>query len=245
VPALWKLAGTGNTNNVPGELIRVSGPPFDGSWTFHEITVNGRQFQVAGVINPDVLLLNPAPLDWQNVPWSIAGGEQVDGVSGGFLDGYFVVNRVRRPDLPQADDPGRQFNLSGLNDGTEWNPLMFAVKEGRSDYISSVLCDHEQLILFGTESTEIWQNVGAPDFPFQRIAGAFIQDGSAAIYAPCSVGPTFMWLGGGPDGQTRAYRADGLQPVRISTHAQEWAWNAPAFRVSDAVSYSYVNGRHL
>jgi hypothetical protein len=172
----------------------------------------------------------------------------VDGVTGGFIDGYGVVNREPRPDLPQTGDPGRQFNISGLNDFTIWDPLQYGIKEGRSDYINSVLCDHEELVLFGTESTEIWQNVGATPtnlFPFQRIPGAFIQDGSVAIYAPCSVGPTFCWLGGGPDGQTRAYQANGLQPQRISTHAQEWAWNAPGFSVRDAVSYSYQNAGHL
>src|SRR5262245_6965653 len=246
LPALWQLSGTGNTTSVTNNFLdRVSGPNFDGSWTLKGMYVNGRQYQVTGVINANRLILNTPPPEESNVPWSIAAGDQVDGVTGGFIDGYGVVNRVPRPDLPQTGDPGRQFNISGLNDFTIWDPLMFGIKEGRSDYINSVLCDHEQLILFGTESIEIWQNIGAPEFPFQRIPGAFIQDGSVAIYAPCSVGPTFCWLGGGQDGQTRAYQANGLQPQRISTHAQEWAWNAPAFSVRDAVSYSYQNAGHL
>jgi len=244
-PALWQLSGTGNTTTASAFLDRLTGPNFDGSWTTKGMYVNGRQYQVAGVVNTNRLILDPAPPNESNVPWSIAAGDQVDGVTGGFLDGYFIVNRVPRPDLPQTGDPGRQFNISGLNDGTIWDPLMFGVKEGHSDYIRSILCDHEQLILFGTETIEVWQNIGAPDFPFQRIPGAFIHDGSAATYAPCSVGPTFCWLGGGDDGQTRAYQANGLQPVRISTHAQEWAWNAPTFSVRDAVSYSYQNAGHL
>src|SRR5215831_3191479 len=251
VPARFLLRGTGNIIGSNGSLQRIPpspdiGPFFDPSWTGMNITIGGNLTHVSGVINQDYLLLTPSPTaDAFNLDWKISAGEQVDGVTGGFLDGYFIVNRVRRPDLPQVSDPGRQFNLSSLYEGTEWDPLMFGAKEGRADYIQSILCDHEQLWLFGTESTEIWQNVGAADFPLQRIAGAFIQDGSAAIYAPCSVGPTCCWLGSGSDGQTRAYRADGLQPVRISTHAQEWAWNAPAFRVKDAVSYSYVNAGHL
>lgn len=252
VPCRFRLSGTGNIIASDGGLQRVTGPFFQGTWTRMNMYIDGNIATISGVIDQNNLLLelNPLPpADIFGVNWVIDAGDFVDGVSGGFIDGYFVVNRVPRPDLiPLGGDAGRQFNLSALYDGTVWDSLMYGVKEGRSDYISSILCDHEQLILFGTESTEIWQNIGATvenPFPFQRIAGAFIQDGSAAIYAPCSVGPTFCWLGGGPDGQTRAYRAEGLQPVRISTHAQEWAWNAPGFRVRDAVSYSYVNAGHL
>lgn len=242
VACQFLVEGTGHTaSNV---LARDTGPPFTSSMVGLPITINGRVYTVLTFSDADHLIIDPFAPTETAVPWAIASGALVDGVTGGILDGYGIVNRVPRPDLPQDQDPGRQFNISAINDFTSWSPVDFGIKEGRSDYISSILVDHEELILFGTESTEIWTNVGTI-FPFQRVAGAYIQDGSVAPYAPCSVGPTFCWLGGGPDGQTRAYRADGLQPVRISTHAQEWAWNAPAFRVNDAVSYSYVNAGHL
>jgi len=77
------------------------------------------------------------------------------------------------------------------------------------------------------------------------VPGAFIRDGSVSVYAPCSVGPYLCWLGGTPSGQTVAYRALAFQPERISTHAQEESWNGPNFKVSDAVSYSYLEGGHL
>jgi hypothetical protein len=82
-------------------------------------------------------------------------------------------------------------------------------------------------------------------FPFQRIPGAFIRDGSVSVYAPCSVGPYICWLGGTPNGQTVAYRALAFQPERISTFAQEEAWNSANFKVSDAVSYCYLDAGHL
>ena len=124
------------------------------------------------------------------------------------------------------------------------------MKEGRADYIRSVSADHEQLILNGTESTEIWQNIGSQvvngvaSFPFQRVPGAFIQTGSVATYAPSSVGLNFCFLGGSPDGQTVAYALQGFAPRRISTHAQEEEWDNPLFRVRDAVTYSYVDDGH-
>ena len=105
-------------------------------------------------------------------------GAALDGVTGGFLDGYFIVNRVPRPDLPQDQDPGRQFNISALYDGTLWEALDFGVKEGYADYINSILCDHEELILFGRETIEVWRNIGSTldnsgvaSFPFAAHGG--------------------------------------------------------------------------
>src|SRR5262249_8097170 len=129
--------------------------------------------------------------------------------------------------------------------GTEWDPLEFGVKEGSPDYISSILDDHEELWLFGYDSIEIWTNVGDPTFPFQRIPGAFIRDGCVARYAPCSVGLSFCYLGGGHDGQTVAYRAQGLQPQRISTHAQEQEWNRSDFLIKDVVTWDYTEQGHV
>jgi hypothetical protein len=208
-----------------------------------------------------VTVATPVPIGTDQ-PYSVPrSGEQVTGVTGGFLDGYGIVNRPPNPPGPgmaasrrrrsrsgkavEPDDPGRQFNISELNDFTVWHPLDFGVKEGHSDYIRSILCDHEELWLLGTETTEIWSNVGDPNFPFQRIPGAYINGGSVATYAPCSVGTTVCALAGGAEGQTVAYQAQGFQPQRISTFAQEQFWNAPNFNARDAVTYPYLDAGHL
>ena len=127
-----------------------------------------------------------------------------------------------RPDLPQDQDPGRQFNISALYDGTLWEALDFGVKEGYADYIQSILCDHEELILFGRETIEVWTNIGSTldnsgvaSFPFARMQGAFIRDGSVAVYAPCSVGPVHLLAGRHPE------RSDGRVPrarIYAGTH---------------------------
>jgi hypothetical protein len=43
--------------------------------------------------------------------------------------------------------------------------------------------DHREIWLFGNNTTEIWINIGDPDFPFQRIQGAFLEIGCAAPYS--------------------------------------------------------------
>jgi hypothetical protein len=242
--ARFQLSGLGDTHSSNGSLVRTSGPAFDPAWGAYKITVGGTIYTIDGVINANALLLGGAGVpDATGVTWTIGAGDPVDGVTGGFLDGFGIVNRVPAPGT--ANDPGRNFAISALNDFTQWDPIDFGVKEGYSDYINSILCDHEELWLFGTETIEIWTNSGDPNFPFQRVPGAFIHEGSVSTYAPCSAGLSVCWLGGGPDGQTIAYRAQGLQPVRVSTYAQEQHWNAPGFRVNDAVSYSYKDGGHI
>jgi hypothetical protein len=248
-PARFLLSGTGHTNtNV---LARDSGPPFTALMAGMAMTINGKQYNVISFTDADHLLIDPfAPIE-TGVPWSIAAGDQVDAITGGILDGYFIVGRMPSTN-PALQAQGRTFNISELNEGTIWDPLAFGVKEGYSDLIRSVLCDHEELWLFGTTTTEVWTNIGSTldaagvaTFPFQRMAGAFIQDGSAATFAPCSVGMYTCWLGGGTDGQTVAYRALAFQPERISTHAQEESWNSPGVNVKDAVSYAYFDAGHL
>jgi len=243
VQAKFAIAGHGNTFNSPGSLVRTDGPSFVSGWAGQPIMIDDIWYTISGVPNANTILLNPPlPPDATYVIWQIAQGANVDGVTGGFLDGYGVVNRVPTPGV--ANDPGREFFISALNDFSMWQSLDFGVKEGHSDYIRSVLCANEELWLFGTETVEIWTNTGDPNFPFQRIQGAFIPQGSVATFAPCIVGLSVCWLAGGADGQTVAMQARGLQPQRISTYAQESAWNAPGFKVSDAVSYAYSDGGH-
>lgn len=219
--------------------------PFTSAWDGGPINVDDVWY-TGYYINDHTMSLTPTAPTASDVVFEAPQGDLLDGVTGAFLDGYFLVNRVfNSPTLPAGSQPGRTFNISRLNDGTMWDPADFAVKEGAPDNIRSILADHEELWLFGEETTEIWNNVGDPNFPFQRIAGAFIHKGSVATYAPCSAGLSVCWLAGGDDGQTIALQARGLQPTRISTYAQENAWNAPGFYVADAVTYSYSDGGHV
>src|ERR1700685_3758095 len=52
-----------------------------------------------------------------------------------------------------------------------------------------------------------------------------------------------FWLGQDSRGAAIAWRANGYTPVRISTHATEFAWQSYS-KVSDAISYSYQDQGH-
>lgn len=253
-PILFSVTGTASTTGT-NLVTRLTGPPFDSSWTNKTLRLGSDFFHIDGVpvtVPPgQTLLVTPNPPASPETVWAVAGGAPLDAITGGILDGYFIVGRMPSAN-PALQAQGRTFNISQLNEGTFWDPRDFGVKEGYSDYIRSILCDHEELWLFGTTTTEVWTNIGSTvdasgvaTFPFQRIPGAFIQDGSSATFAPCSVGMYTCWLGGGPDGQTVAYRALAFQPERISKHAQEEDWNAPGFNVKDAVTFCYLDAGHL
>lgn len=268
IPARQSLNGLVDTDGTTTVYWTTSGTTPETSEIFtpemvgQYIRIGDGEYLVASFINgATITVATPVPIG-SDLPYNCPrAGAQMTAVTGGFLDGYGIVNRPPNPPGPslmvslrrksrngrdvEPFDPGRQFNVSALNDFSVWDPLMFGVKEGHSDYIRSILCDHEELWLFGTETTEIWSNVGDPDFPFQRMPGAFIHEGIVATYAPCTVGLAVCALAGSPNGQTVAYRAQGMQPQRISTFAQENRWNAPDFNVRDAVTYSYLDGGHL
>lgn len=109
------------------------------------------------------------------------------------------------------------FRISDLADPTSYNALNFQVAEADPDGSVAVFEDHEELWVFGTETTEIYQPVASTDFPFQRNSGAAITRGLYAKYSVASVDNTVYWLA---DNKT-IVAAQGYVPVRISTHAIE------------------------
>ena len=162
-----------------------------------------------------------------------------------FMDGYFIVSGAQVTGS-QTFGP-KQFNISALNDGQTWDPLDFAVKEGYPDNLAAALADHEELWLFGDEqSTEVWQDTGNSNFPFQRDPGAFIHYGCAAPASVTRLNDGVAWIAGDLErGSPIAVYAQAFRPNRISNHAVEYAWSQYP-QVSDAVAFVYFeNGHHF
>ncbi len=124
-----------------------------------------------------------------------------------YLDGYFVFTR---PDTGQ-------FFISAILDGTNYDALDFATAESSADDVLQVLADHSELWLIGEESIEAWYNSGAADFPFARPQSSRIERGGAGPRCATKLDNSVFWLGE----DLVAYRASGITPERISTHAIE------------------------
>lgn len=128
-----------------------------------------------------------------------------------FIDGYFVINK----------NASGTFYISAQYDGTSWAALDFATAESSPDNLLRVLNAVGQLWLFGSKTTEIWTNTGASAFPFERISGAKMEVGISAPHTAIAVDNSIFWVGESAIGTGIVYRAQGFNPLRISTNAIE------------------------
>jgi len=150
-----------------------------------------------------------------------------------YLDGYFVFNQ-----------PNSQLMwVTAILDGTNINALDFASTEGSPDGLIAVASNFREVWAFGTNSIEVWYDVGGTGFPLQRIQGAFNELGCAAPYSVAKMDNGLFWLGRDRRGQGIVYRANGYAGVRISTHAVEWQIQQYA-DMSDAIGYTYQQDGH-
>lgn len=157
----------------------------------------------------------------------------------GYLDGYILVN-----------EPGtRRFWYSALLDATSWPALHVYSAEARPDPITRLIVDHRQVVLFGTQTIEIWNSTGqAPpptsvQGPFARMESVAIEQGSEAEWSPAALDLTFLWLAGSPRGQGPVYQLEGYSPQRISTYALEEAMRLMP-TVADARAFTLRQGGH-
>lgn len=145
-----------------------------------------------------------------------------------YQDGYFIFDRKGTG----------QFFISELLD-VAFDPLDFATAEGQPDQLVAVLSDHREVLMFGTESIEVWYNSGAADFPFERNQGAFIEKGCAARYSVAKQNNTVYFVGS----DRMVYQMAGYTPVRVSNHAvEETLKNGD---LSDCFAYVYQDEGHL
>lgn len=163
----------------------------------------------------------------QIVDPAFLGADKVD-----FVDGYFVFNKPAT----------QQYQITSLY-GTAIDPLDFASAEGAPDLLVSLIVDHAEIWLFGETTTEVHANSGNPDFPFERIQGAFMEQGCAAKFSVAKLHNTVVWLTKDERGHGTVQKSVGYQPQRISDHALEFAMQGYS-RIDDAIAYTYQQEGH-
>ena len=120
-----------------------------------------------------------------------------------YQDSRFILTR-----------PNGEFYISAIDDGTSWAALDFATAERHPDGLVGGLNADAQLLLFGEDSTEIWQNTGNATFPYERNNQGDMEKGLKAASSVAKDGVHSIWLG--PDGVF--YSKEGRNAVRISNH---------------------------
>lgn len=128
-----------------------------------------------------------------------------------FQDGYFIV----------SEKDSSKYYISSINNGSTWGALDFTTVEGSPDELVAVRSNKGVLWAFGSKVTEVYQNTGNANFPFQKIKNVLIQTGCAAPDTIQNLDNSLIWLGIDENGDSIVWRSDGYNAVRISTQAIE------------------------
>ena len=152
---------------------------------------------------------------------AFTGGTTVD-----IVDNYFVYSR------PSSQQWGASNALSPISIGTS-----FGSKDGAPDNLVALIVDHREVYLLGENSSEVWVDVGAAQFPFQRIPGTSTQHGIAATFSVARVGNSFAYLSQNNRGQGEIMMMNGYIPQRISNHAVENTLVNQT--INDAIAWTY------
>lgn len=142
------------------------------------------------------------------------------------MDNYIVYNN------PTTQQWGSTDLLSPISPQTS-----YSLKDGAPDDLVALIVDHREVYLLGEVSSEVWTDVGAVPFPFQRIPGTSTQHGIAAPFSLSRLGDSFAYVSRNNRGQAQIMQMQGYKPGRISTHAVE---NTLANQyVDDAIAWTY------
>jgi len=151
------------------------------------------------------------------------GAEHVE-----WIGGYFIYPK-----------PGTDvFYVSNVEDPNAIDSTDWATAESAPDGLVAVIEDHNDLLMFGTATTEVWSLRGG-EFPFAPTSNGKIELGCMAEWSPAKLDNTVFWLAS--DKTVRALR--GVTPQKLST-AEMDAKIEKYSRVDDAVGMaSTVAGR--
>lgn len=142
------------------------------------------------------------------------------------VDNYFVYNK------PNSQLWGASNALSPISIGTS-----YSLKDGSPDNLVALIVDRREVYLLGETSSEVWVDVGAAQFPFQRIPGTSTQHGINATFSVSRLGNSFAYLSRNNRGVSQIMQMNGYIPQRISNHAVENS--LVGYDTSDAIAWTY------
>ncbi len=146
-----------------------------------------------------------------------------------YLDGYFVLSTSEKKIITSA-----------LNDGLSYNALDFASAEADPDEITGLQVVSNQLVVIGTETTEIFTNVGGSAFPLQRINGSVVNVGTRFPGTIQPVGETFFMIGESKQGENEALIFEGRNYRSVSNPGISRLLNTENLEGSVSISYAEI-----
>lgn len=150
----------------------------------------------------------------------------------GYSDGFFIA----------LISNSSTFYISAPLDANDWVTNGSAIVSVFPDNIVSMIVDHREIWFFSASKTVVYYDSGAI-FPFDVVAGGFIEQGIAAKFSPVRLDNTIFWLGSDDRGAGVVWRAQGYTPARVSNHAIEFAFQGYT-RIDDVVAFGYQDQGH-
>jgi len=129
-----------------------------------------------------------------------------------YINGYFQFHK----------SDGKKFFNSPLNNGlTGYDPLDFNVAEADPDQIRGLGVLNNQLYVFGSETTQIFRDIGRAPSPFSPVVGATIDIGLFSPQTVVKFGGGLAFVGGGVDESPAVWLVSSGQKRKLSTIAIE------------------------
>jgi hypothetical protein len=149
-----------------------------------------------------------------------------------FLDGYFILSKQE----------SQQFFFSNINEGTIFDALDFSTAMWEPDKLVSVFSFNGQIVMFGTQTIEFYQDTGSSPLPFQRINGASIEKGCAARGSIAKNANNLLFLGN----DRIVYQLNGYQLSKISTYPIEKEIESYSQKeIDNCLSFIYIQDGHI
>ena len=163
----------------------------------------------------------------------ITDADYLGSVKTDIMDGYNL----------HLDPDSDTWFISNLRNATAYTATDYADAESSEDPLVSCAVARARVWLFGTETTEIWYDVGGTGFPFLRDSGATMNLGCAATHSVALTPAGLMWLSRDERGLGPVVLAAGFDPRPVSTPAIDYQIGSYSV-VSDAKAYAYQELGH-
>lgn len=137
----------------------------------------------------------------------------------------------------------QNFFVSEVLDGFTWNALNVQTSDSNPDRVIGEIVSHNELIIFGDISGEVFYDSGTIPSPFVRNVSGVFEVGCIAPYSIAKIDNSVMWLGKSSTGQGIVYRLQGYTPMRMSTFSIEYAIQQMT-DITDAIAFTYQQDGH-
>ena len=147
-----------------------------------------------------------------------------------FVDGFFLVTTS-----------AKKIIRSNINDGLTWNALNFGTAEADPDELKAIVTLKNQPYAGGAKTIEMFRNISASGFSFQRVNGYVISKGVFAPSTFIAAADRIFFVGGGEMESPAIWALPPAgEPEKISTDAIDTQLQRmSAEDVSNAFAWTY------